>query len=133
MTTPTPSAGVAKLLLISDFPIEEELLQVARQLWAGGTTDAELEFGENRKWCLWPCRVPDNGGQIRQLGEHIYLCTVFLVQRRKIVTQIRQLGCNLELCFYISGFSEYVSLCSATMKFLSDLEIQLSFQPPRQG
>lgn len=129
MSSTSPSAIVAKLIVISDFPIDEELLTVVRQLWTAETTERDLVFGSGRKWCEWPCRVPDSGGDDQEVGFQIYLCATFLVQRRKIVERIRQLGCNIELCLYIAELSKYFSIASATMKQLSDLDIQLSFHP----
>ena len=124
-----PSAGVAKLVLISDFPIDESLLQVVRQLWSGGTTDAELVFDGSRRTCVWPCRVLHEYGDVRQLGFHVFLCATFLSKHRKIVDRMHQLGCKLELRLDVSALSEDLSLAAATMKQLADLHIQLSFHP----
>lgn len=129
MSSASPAAVVAKLIVISDFPIDEELLTVVRQLWTPGTTEGDLVFGSDRKWCEWPCRVPYSGGDDQEVGFQIYLCATFLTQRRKIVDRIHQLGCNIELCLYVAGLSRYFSIASATMKQLSDLDIQLSFHP----
>jgi len=129
MATDVPMAGGGKLALISDFPIDEELMGVVRQLWGGNTSDQDVLYGVNQKWCQWPCSVPYERGEVRDLGFQIYLCATFLSQRRKIVERIHQLGCNLELCFDVCGPLKYFSLASATMKQLSDLEIQLSFHP----
>jgi hypothetical protein len=124
-----PSAGVARLAVISDCPIDDELIRVLRPLWGDGTTDADLVFDASRRSCQWPCSVPWEGGEVRHLGFHLYLCANFLWRHREIVDRIHQLGCNVELCLDISVQSEDFSLAAATMKHLADLQIQLSFHP----
>jgi len=128
MTHLSPSAGIAKLAVISDFPIDDQLMRVVRQLWGENTTEGDLVFGINRKWCEWPCRVPYEGGSVGDLGFHIYLCAGFLSQRRKIVERIHQLGCNLEISMHVTGLPDYLSLAAGTMQQLADLDIQLSFR-----
>ncbi|MDZ4686959.1 MAG: hypothetical protein SH850_17935 [Planctomycetaceae bacterium] len=132
MVTITPSAGIAKLLLISDFPIDDEQLRAIRRLYEGGTSDADLEFSANRKCCQWPCRVPYKGVEITSLGGHIFFCSGYLSQRRAVVQRIHDLGCNLELCLYVDGLTEYLGLASGTMQQLADLQVQLSFTPIQQ-
>jgi len=129
MSTVSRSADIAELILISDSPIDEGLMRVVRQLWGEGTTDADVVFDFNRRWCKWPCRVPCEGDQSRRLTFHIYSCVGFLVQRRQIIDRIHQLGCNLELCVNLSRPLEEFSLAASAMKQLSDLRIQLSFHP----
>lgn len=126
MARTTPSAGTAKLALISDFPIEEKELHAVRRLFGENTTDSDLEFGPNRKTCQWPCRVPYEY-EVTSLGFHIFLCAGFLCQKRADVNGIHELGCNLELCITVPRLTGYTSLASATMKQLADLDIQLSF------
>lgn len=130
MATSLPAAGIAKLILISDFPVDAKLLSAVRPLWGDGTSEADLVFGVNGKWCEWPCRAPYECSEVDDPGFNIYLCASFLWQRRKVVERIRQLGCNLELCLYVQALPSYFSLAAATMKQLGDLEIQLSFCRP---
>jgi hypothetical protein len=127
---PASAPVVAELAMISDFPIEESQLRLVRQLYGEPTSDDDLRFGPERRHCIWPLRVSDGRGVVRDLSYLIYLCAGFLSRRRAVVRQIQESGCNLELCLRVDRLPRYTSIAAATIRQLGELELQLSFFPP---
>jgi hypothetical protein len=128
-TSTTAAAGLAELLLISDFSVENDQLQHVRKLFGEDTCDEDIAFSPDRRVCRWPLRVAYSAGVVNSLSFHVYLCSTFLSQRREVVEQIRSLGCNLELAFHVPGLVESFILSASAMKQLSDLQIQLALIP----
>jgi len=127
-----PRAGAAELWLISDFPLGDEHLRLIVPLMGPGGSERDIKWGENRRTCRWPLRVPYAFGDVGSLAFHVYHCAAFLHSRRAAVAAIRNLGCNLELCFHVAQLAEYLSIATATMEQLAALQIQLSFVPVPQ-
>jgi hypothetical protein len=66
---------------------------------------------------------------VKSLQFHVYLCVMFLNQRREVIDQIHSLGCNLELCVHAPEFREPFTLSANTMKVMAELRLQFSLIP----
>jgi hypothetical protein len=132
-TSISATAGSPEILLISDCPVNDDLLRNIRQLFGECTSEDEITFSPSRRSCRWPLRVAYPTGVVRSLSFHVYLCASFLTQRRGVVERIRALGCNLELRLHVPALTEDFSISASAMKQLSDLHIQFSLIPKAAG
>jgi len=123
------TAGMAEILLISDFRIDDGHFRNIRQLFGESTSDDDIAVSPDRRSCRWPLRVAYSVRVVDSLSFHVYLCVAFLTHHREVVKRIRALGCNLELCLHVPGLTENFSLSASAMKQLSDLEVQFSLIP----
>jgi hypothetical protein len=132
-TTLTPTAATPEILLISDFPVDEDQLACVRRLFGECTSDDDIAFSPERRTCRWPLRLAHPAGVVDSPSFCLYLCASFLILRREVVDRIHMLGCNLELCLDVPPLVVPFEITAATMKHLSDLHIQLSLTPTMEA